>query len=209
MKMFGMSRRLGTAALWAFLAFSSTAATRHQSSGVTDWSGQYELRVCATQECINDPTTGALRTLLVDIEPQPIALNDLSPGARLILRISTTDRRPPTGCWVLRDSSKGRHTYAGLGGVGIFHWDTSARGDSVYFVAGGSTDVFYEIGGVVRNGEFHGLGESQGSGTHGWPLDSVVGRRVGPPDASFCLKQARLAASDERRHVDSVERGSP
>jgi hypothetical protein len=74
--------------------------------------------------------------------------------------------------------------------VGIFRWDTAGAGDTVYFSAGGSVDMGYRIAGVVQDGQFLGTGESWGMEAHGWPLDSVIGSRVGTPDASRCLQEA-------------------
>jgi hypothetical protein len=78
----------------------------------------------------------------------------------------------------------------------------------VFFTAGNSGDAGYHIAGVVRDGAFHGVGVSFGNGADRWPHDTIVGHRIGAPDAVPCGIAARQAALDAVRMADSIQNAS-
>jgi hypothetical protein len=107
--------------------------------------------------------------------------------------------RAPIACFVL-DKSRGARTYGGITRVGVTKWvpDTVA---TVRLPLFHSPDAGYVATLSIRGRELAGRGRSWGHGTGDGPIppDSIIGRRIGPPDRSLCIRAAEAEAEEQPR----------
>jgi len=94
---------------------------------------------------------------------------------------------PPNGCYRLRKLQDAKDSYLGIDSQAGLHWDRDSSG-TVTFALFRSPDAAYNVEAVVREATLTGVGTSSGAGVVSidGPDDYVVGRRIGPPDATVC-----------------------
>ena len=127
---------------------------------------------------------------LADV-PEP-ARSELERRASILIRMQAEGR--PNACFALV-RAEGAETYAGLGRVGLTRW---AQEDSIVRVPlYGSPDAGYLARLSVQGDRLRGSGRSRGTfpGAVDTPPDSIIGRRVGPPDRSLCIRAAEAEAA--------------
>src|SRR2546422_6747150 len=73
---------------------------------------------------------------------------------------------------------------------GMVGWDRNPRDSLVQFSLYWSPDARYWVKVRATGTELRGHGQSQGFGS-GPAVDSVYGRRVGPPDQAKCIAAAK------------------
>lgn len=84
--------------------------------------------------------------------------------------------------------------------MSVTRWETDGSG-TITLPLYHSPDAGYIATLSVRGSELHGRGESWGSGTGDGPIppDSIVGRRIGPPDRGICIREAEARAAARNR----------
>lgn len=93
----------------------------------------------------------------------------------------------PNACYVLARQARA-DTYAGIDDVGTTRWTPLADG-SITISLFRSPDAGYDAKLSLTTDGFRGRGTSRGWGVAAdSPADSIVGRRIGPPELMRCLR---------------------
>lgn len=187
------------AVLFGLASTSGLAAQPHPSSSSPELAGTYEIRVC--RGACGSPEAAVARGHLV-LEAEPFPMSDVPEPARsyierseLILLISDDAITDPNSCFVL-ERPRGAQSYAGISPVGFTRWKPDTAADlRVRFFH--SPDAGYVARLSVGGDQIHGRGRSWGFGTGDPPMpdDTVVGRRIGPPDRARCIAAAEAEAA--------------
>jgi hypothetical protein len=179
----------------------------HAVPSPADWSrvaGTYEIRVCRRGPCDDAADRSALRTLFVSIQPDSIPMTRLDEATRFMLMTGMAGAPPWNACFTAVRLLRPAHTYAGLSGVGVFYAEPDPITHQVTLWPGASVDAFYRVDAVLENGRLEGVGRSEQVPFTERPApDTVVGRRIGPPDPQRCIAVARKMAADMRRAAAS------
>lgn len=104
----------------------------------------------------------------------------------------------PNACFALT-KRPGARTYAGIASAGVTRWahhSTAAIEIPLFH----SPDAGYDASVTIQGAQLRGTGVSWGSGTGDEPIptDSILGRRIGSPDRSLCIRAAEAAAARQR-----------
>ena len=167
-------------ALPLFLALMSLPTLSHSVTPETNASGTYEIIVCKESCSFSDMTNVFARGIVVlddhrlptrdgtQVEPSFIGPNEV---ARACYSMN-----------VLRKAD----SFAGLSKQGISSWRMS--GGVIEFSIFRSADAGYEVSAHLNGAELFGYGSSWGAGVAAphYTNDTIVGKRVGPPDIKNC-----------------------
>lgn len=150
------------------------------------------------------PEDAMVRGHLV-LESAPYSFSDVPEPAQSYLKrhepylVLMDSRSAPNACFVL-DQVKTARTYGGITPVAVTRWvpDSTA---TVRLPLYHSPDAGYIAVLSIRGGELRGRGRSWGVGTGDGPLpqDSILGRRIGPPNRSLCVDAAQARARADVR----------
>jgi len=162
-------------------------------------AGTYDLQICRGPCDPRRPETEIVRGTLV-LESERYPLSALPAGAvsyleRMDFELTVIDtERAPNGCFVLARTGEAR-TYAGTTTVGVTRWEADSVG-ILRLPLFHSPDAGYVARIAVEGREVRGRGRSWGVGDArvDFPMDSIYGRRVGPPDRRICIRAAEAAA---------------
>jgi hypothetical protein len=108
-------------------------------------------------------------------------------------------QRAPTACFALGRVVPRAATYAGLDAAGLTRWRSDPGGGVAVPLYRSPDATYVAYLSTVRNG-LRGRGVSRGGGAErgSIPEDSIVARRLGPPDRSICARAAEAAAAEIR-----------
>ena len=161
--------------------------------------GTYEIMMCR-----GDCDAALVRGHLV-LEAHPYPLDSVPQSALSYFRryepylLIGDAENTPNACFVL-DLARGARTYAGISPVGLSRWTIADAHGQLAVPLYHSSDAGYLARITIRAGQLRGHGRSWGG--HGeaaaFPIDSIVGRRVGPPDRSLCLRAAEAESTELR-----------
>lgn len=173
-------------------------SARTREAGV---EGTYQIMIC-------QGTCGADNVLVrgrLVLETDPYSLDSVPELARIYFRryepylLISDAERAPNACFHLELTRRSR-TYAGISPVGLTRWSVAEDSDSLEIPLYHSPDAGYFVRITIRARQLRGHGRSWGG--HGeaaaFPIDSIVGRRVGPPDRSLCFRAAEAEAAELR-----------
>jgi hypothetical protein len=162
-------------------------------------AGTYKIVICR-KACDRPERALASGRLVLEDSAYPLA--ELPEPARahverraFILAVIHA-QRAPNACFVL-DRTPRANTYAGITRVGVTKW-LGDSGGTIRLPLFHSPDAGYVATLSIRDGEIHGRGRSWGgehAGDGTIPPDSIVGRRLGPPDRSLCIRAAEAEAA--------------
>ena len=95
-------------------------------------------------------------------------------------------------CFVLEEVRPDPETYAGVIPRGVVGWDRDSTHSLVEFSLYWSVDARYWVRASIEDGVLRGSGQSHLAifPIRAFPIDSIEGRRVGPPDQSICVEAA-------------------
>jgi hypothetical protein len=180
----------------ALFAASGCITQRH--SRTPDVEGTYEIAVCKVGRCAPGDTAvtltqGILVLFATRLPPVPDSAINL-------LRLPFLAEG--NMCFALEPRRPGSQTYAGLAGVEATRWQPdSATGQRITFSLYFSPDAGHEVTARIRHGTLGGRGTSWGAGVAAveYPPDTIVGRRLGPPDITPCV----AASAREWRRIMS------
>ena len=187
--MVGMWRRAVGRDPVLIVAVATFAAIAEAQPDTARLAGTYEVALCKAGPCSLDDTTRTLsRGFLVLFAGEMPRVTGAA-GAALT---GWYLRSPPNGCLSMTVPPPRSETFA-AGGVRSTFWDMNPGGDSVRFSLYRSPDAGHEVIAGIRNGELTGGGRSWGVGVVNvrYPRDTIVGRRIGPPDIEPCLNPYR------------------
>jgi hypothetical protein len=182
----------------------SQAVVPPVSVGDTTVAGTYEVLVCEGA-CVGGRTPGnvAVRGHLV-LEDARFPFSEVPEPAHSYLEryesllIQANAEEMPNACFVLAraDRAKG---FAGLTPVGFSLWVPDSAGVVVLSLYQ-SPDAGYVLRIGTHGRELGGTGRSWGVGDAevDLPADSIIGRRIGPPDRSLCIRAAEYEAAHPR-----------
>lgn len=166
--------------------------------------GTYEVLICREWCDMGHPEDAMVRGHLV-LESTPYPFSDVPEPAHSYLQrrepylVIADAQNAPNACFVL-DKTRGARTYGGITPVGVTRWvpDSTA---TVRLPLYHSPDAGYIAVLSIRGGELRGRGRSWGVGTGDGPLpqDSIIGRRIGPPNRNLCVEAAQARARAESR----------
>lgn len=188
-----MTRDCWLAGFGLFLG-SCGMATRHApDQSATGTAGTYEVRICRGPCDQGRPDSSMVTgTLVLEATRYPLSELPASVVSHLekhdfILTVIDSDRSP-NACFVLNRVRQPR-TYAGLTKNGVTTWEADSVG-TYRFPLYHSPDAGYVVHVTVDGGELRGRGRSWGVGDArvDLPMDSIYGRRVGPPDRGICVR---------------------
>jgi len=136
--------------------------------------------------------------LVLEAAPYPLA--ELPERARTYIErhefiLAVIDaKRSPNACFVMENTRRAK-TYAGAAPVGVTKWTADSAGITLPLFH--SPDAGYIATVSIRGGELRGRGRSWGTGTGDGPIppDSIIGRRIGPPDRAICIREAEARAA--------------
>lgn len=198
------SAAAGSSGLALALLFSACGiqAPRPAASPEGPLAGTYKILIC--REACDRPGGALARGHLV-LEDSAYALSDVPEPARAHIErrafiLAVIDgQRAPNACFVL-DQAPRANTYGGITRVGMTRWERDSEA-TVRLPLFHSPDAGYVATLSIRGGEIHGRGRSWGgehAGDGPIPPDSIVGRRLGPPDRSLCIRAAEAEAARPR-----------
>lgn len=165
-------------------------------------AGTYEVVICR-QDCDRPDRALASGRLVLEDAAYPLA--EVPEPARTHIErrafiLAVIDgQRAPNACFVL-DRARGANTYAGITRVGMTKWRPDPAA-TVRLPLFHSPDAGYVAILSIRGGEIHGRGRSWGgehAGDGAIPPDSIIGRRLGPPDRALCIRAAEAEAARPR-----------
>jgi hypothetical protein len=181
----------------AVLAAAGCAPFRAARVPSPPLAGTYELFVCKHECPLGDSSRAfAIGRLVLDDTAIVLTPRPDSSDVRLGWRRWQL-RAPPTGCFIIDERKSERRSYAGISRVDVISWRIDAARDSAFsFTLYLSPDASH-VATLVRaneRGVLRGTGRSSGVGATevDWPDDSVVARRVGPPDVESCFTAAAV-----------------
>jgi hypothetical protein len=168
--------------------------------------GTYDLTICRGACLPGDSATTLVRGRLVLEEGERGLAGISEPALRYLRRFEPhlfmgEGTGAPNACFVYAVTGKAR-TYAGGSKVAFTRWerDDSARIAMPFYR---SADAGYAATFRIRGDRLAGSGRSWGGYGEGdaLPRDSLIGRRIGPPDRSVCVRaaEAELDAFERRR----------
>lgn len=139
------------------------------------------------------------------LESAPYSFSDIPEPAHSYLRrrepylVIADAQNAPNACFILEKKREAR-TYGGITPVAVTRWmpdSTATLRLPLYH----SPDAGYIAVLSIRGGELRGRGRSWGVGTGDGPLpqDSILGRRIGPPNRNLCIDAAQARARAEVR----------
>jgi hypothetical protein len=104
-------------------------------------------------------------------------------------------RRTHAGCFVL-ERRRDHPSYLALFSQGYTSWDQPTP-DSIVFDTYRSPDAGHIVRAAVTDSGFVGVGHSWGAGVAAIavPDETIIGRRIGPPDAHLCPRYGELRRS--------------
>jgi hypothetical protein len=179
------------------------ACTRHAAlSQNPSPAGTYVISLCKGAPCSPDDTSRALTWGVLVLADTAISFALLPDSAsRLLYPLYL--RAPANGCFALRLPNPDAQTYAGGIGAGVTRWEVdTARVGGISFTLYRSPDARHVTRALLTTEGFRGSGKSSGAAAakvH-YPLDTVVARRVGPPDFSPCVE----ASAREWRRIRTM-----
>jgi hypothetical protein len=161
--------------------------------------GTYEVVVCSTG-CGGRESSLELARGVIVIEPNGYAASQLPEPARsyalgegAALTLATA-HGTPNACFVLRKGA-GTRSLVGAAPVGFTTWSPVDSGGFVVKLAQ-TADAGYVVTVSLAGGRLRGVGRGWGPGpADAVAGDSVLGRRVGPPDRGACIRAAERAAT--------------
>jgi hypothetical protein len=150
-------------------------------------AGTYEVMVCRDRCDASRPEEALARGHLV-LEAARYDFSDVPEPARSYIQrhefiLAVIDaERSPNACFVIENTRRAA-TYAGAAPVGVTKWEADSTGATTLPLFH-SPDAGYIATVSIRGRELRGRGRSWGSGTGDGPIpsDSIIGRRIGPPD---------------------------
>jgi hypothetical protein len=203
------STRSGTACVTSILLTACALAGQSLSPRIQGVApGTYRIQICQGPCDTQDPETLVAVGHLV-IENASYTTADLPVAARtyfedwtaLLLGAAAKDR--PNSCFVISRSREAANSYAGLEKVGLTLVEAH-RGDSIRVALYQSPDASYYAVLLPAGQELRGRGRSSGvaDAAGRFSQDSVVARRIGPPDRGLCIRaaEAEATALEARRH---------
>ena len=181
-----------------------------QTPSALGTAGTYQIEICRGG-CRNHRAQVLVRGHLV-IENASYTTAALPQTARdyfeqwTALLLGAAAHDTPNACFVLVRTGRDVDTYAGLEKVGLTLVEPH-RGDSIRIALYQSPDASYYA--VLRPAgeELVGRGRSHGvaDAADEFVMDSVVARRIGPPDRGLCI----LAAEEEAKTLAAQRGPSP
>ena len=163
-------------------------------------AGTYDVLICRGPCDLRRPEQAMAHGHLV-LEAAPYPFAEVPEPAQSYLRdrepylVIADARSAPNACFVLRKEPLAR-TYGGITPVAMTRWaaDTAAM---IRLPLYHSPDAGYITTLTFRGSEIHGRGRSWGFGTGDGPIpgDTIVGRRIGPPDRARCILAAEAEAA--------------
>ena len=141
-------------------------------------AGTYRLQICRTSCGLGDSADAYIRGIVVLAEGPGNAGGDPDRDSR---------EAGSNGCFWLTRIHQQDDSYAGLLRYGNILW-RSPSPTSVAFAIYGSPDAGYELVLTLAGVDLVGQGDSWGAGVaeiHA-PSDTVIAKRLGPPDRSRC-----------------------
>lgn len=165
-------------------------------------AGTYEISICPG-ECA--PGGGAAVRGTLVLEDSAFASTAFPDSARKYFEQVTAmlliadAQRAPTACFALERVVPRAATYAGLDAAGLTRW-RSEPGGGVAVPLYRSPDATYVAYLAADRNGLRGRGVSRGGGVErgSIPEDSIVARRLGPPDRGICARAAEAAAAEIR-----------
>ena len=161
-------------------------------------AGTYAVEICP-EACDPHRRSGAVRGILV-IEDTAFQLSDLTDPARRYARYASgillwVNGRP-NACFIL-DRPLAARSYAGLGRVGFTRVAVAVSGSQLGGQLLLEPSAEYTVRFAIRDGRLEGRGFSLVRNPFDGviPPDSLVGRRIGPPDRRRCIQSAEQAAA--------------
>ena len=187
------------AAAWArFDSLAPRFAPRPGQTPPPGVAGTYEVEICPGG-CERGQRRAAWGTLV--LEESEYRVSSLSPGAqryarganRLLLVMAGS----PNACFVL-DADRDAPTYAGRQRVGFTRWTPVDSAGTLRANLFATVQGQYVLEVQARDGRLGGQGWSLVTNPFDDPMgpDAVVGRRVGPPDRSLCVRSAERAGAE-------------
>ena len=149
-------------------------------------TGTYEITVCKLGSCSLGDTTQAVTygTLVLFASALP-------PVPDSALPLLDSFHGEANACFAVHPPHDEARTYAGLMGVGATIWqtDSTPAGRRLRFSLYDSPDAAHRVVAELTQGRIAGRGESWGAGVAAvdYAPDTVVGRRIGPPDITPCV----------------------
>jgi hypothetical protein len=172
------------------LAVTVIGGTAHPAGARTasDVAGTYELILCKGA-CSFAERRNVFATAFIVLFDGVMPLKDVD-------RIDPTylyDPRQINACYVVKRKTDAP-SYADAGGIGVSTWQRD--GHAIHLLLFHSPDAGYSVE-VKRQGTLlAGSGTSSGVGMGapppGYDPDTIVGRRLGPPDVSVCRADTHL-----------------
>lgn len=175
------------------------AARRGTQPGELAPAGTYSLMVCRGPCGVSGSEVVAEGTLV--LETQPYSTEAIPQPARgyfekypdILLHQDARDA--PNACFAFSRSEAS--TLAGTTRAGLTRW-TPAVGDTISVRLYHSADAGYDVRLSARSGTLTGSGQSWGpwDESRNSPPNGIIGRRIGPPDRTPCIRaaEARLEA---------------
>lgn len=195
-----------TARVCITLIAAAAACTHPRGApGPVDLAGTYAVTICRGPcRGLADDSVVGRGHLVMEATYLP---SELPAAARRVLegeeflRMGDDDRvLDPNACFVFERIRSG--SYAGIVGVGFTRADVGP-GDTVGVDLFHTPDAGYYVILHRAGTDLRGRGHSWGVGAAAIdvPQDSVVARRVGPPDRAVCVRAAEAAVAAEKGHA--------
>jgi hypothetical protein len=167
------------------VALTMAAAQRAPTASI---AGTYQIAVCKLGPCSTEG--GSERTLTRGL--LVLFTDSLPPLPDSAVRLLRPSYIGPfaNACLVVDPPTWGSQTYAGIAGVQSTRWlADSVNPRRIEFDLYRSPDAAHEVTAFVTEAGLAGRGNSWGAGVVAvdWPPDTVVGRRIGPPEMGPCL----------------------
>ena len=165
-------------------------------------AGTYAVAVCKGAPCVPDDTVHAVAWGQVVLFNEPINLVALSDSARRLLA-DIYLHAPTNGCTIMR-SAPHVQTYLAL--TSGMRWESIAGAPDRITLLHRSPDARYDALLRVTVNGLNGTGRSWGAGAAkvDWPADTIVARRIGPPDLNACILGAGAEWKRFQRVMDSL-----
>ena len=144
-------------------------------------AGTYHLLACSSPCAASDSTVVVARGTLV--------LDSAGPTRH------TFSRRAHAGCFLL-ERRRDHPSYLALFPQAYTSWDQPTP-DSIVFETYRSPDAGHIVRAVLTDSGFAGVGHSWGAGVAAItvPDETLIGRRIGPPDARRCPRYGEIRRS--------------
>lgn len=165
-------------------------------------AGTYAVAVCKGAPCVPDDTVHAVAWGQIVLFNEPINLVALPDSARRLLA-GIHLHAPTNGCTIMRSAP---HVQTYLAVTSGTRWESIAGAPDQITLLSRSPDATYDALLRVTVNGMSGTGSSWGAGAAkvDWPTDTIVARRIGPPDLNACILGTRVEWKRFQRFMDSL-----